>query len=37
MNNRFQTTTPKPWTKNEQEKALEEKKKIEETNRFKAL
>lgn len=37
INTGFQTTTPKPWTKNEQEKALEEKKKIEETNRFKAL
>lgn len=37
INTGFQTTTPRPWKKNKQEKALEEKKKIEETNRYKAL
>jgi len=37
INTGFQTITPKPWTKKEQEKALEEKKKIDESNRFKAL
>ena len=34
INTGFQTITPKPWTKDEQEKALEEKGKM---NRFKAL
>ena len=37
INTGFQTTTPKPWTRNEQEKAIEEKKKIDESNRLKAL
>ena len=31
------TPTPKPWTKKEQEKALEERKKIDESNSLKAL
>ena len=37
INTGFQTTTPKPWTKKEQEKALEEKKNLEQSNRLKAL
>lgn len=37
INTGFQATTPKPWTRNEQEKAIEEKKKIDESNRLKAL
>ena len=37
INSGFQTTVPKPWTKKEQEKALEERKRIDESNRLKAL
>ena len=37
INTGFQTTEPKPWTKNEQEKALEEKKKMDENKRFRTL
>lgn len=37
INTGFQTTTPKPWTKNEQKKALKEKHYFEQINRYKAL
>ena len=37
INTGFQTSTPKPWTKIEQKKALEEKKKKDENDKFKAL
>jgi hypothetical protein len=37
INTGFLITTPKPWTKKEQEKALEERKKIDESNSLKAL
>ena len=37
INTGFQTSTPKAWTKKEQENALEEKKKQDERNRLIAL
>jgi hypothetical protein len=37
INTGFQTSTPKPWTKIKQKKALEEKKKKDENDKFNAL
>ena len=37
INTGFLTSTPKPWTKIKQKKALEEKKKKDENDKFKAL